>query len=297
MRWNFLTLAALLVACGTNPAGPDGGTGTDAGTTDSGTYAGGTDAGGTDAGPADSGSTDAGPSDGGCPYLYCEDFESYSPGAVTNNERLGPWLATVNGVAVQAHIDSVNPKSGNQSFHIWVGEDAGTARATLNQKATAEVVPGNDLYGRAELFYVTGACDGGTCGLPLGVHSWVFNAQGALDGGQSTMNMGGGGAKLQLNYHPPQGSEQSVVSGTMTAGVWHCVQWQYDGSGTPPADTANVWIDGTLAVNVPVTKGWFFPEAWNSFDFGLTHYQVLANPVEIFLDDFALDAQMVPCPP
>jgi hypothetical protein len=50
-------------------------------------------------------------------------------------------------------------------------------------------------------------------------------------------------------------------------------------------------------VNVPVTKGWFFPEAWNSFDFGLTHYQVLANPVEIFLDDFALDAQMVPCPP
>ena len=35
---------------------------------------------------------------------------------------------------------------------------------------------------------------------------------------------------------------------------------------------------------------------WNQFTLGFTHLQTLLNPVEIFLDDFALDGAMVPCP-
>jgi hypothetical protein len=242
----------------------------------------------------DAGSTDAGSNDGGaCPYRYCEDFESYAPAAVTNGEVLGPWKATVSGNGVMARIDAVNPAHGLQSYHVTVPADAGT-RATLNQMDAAGLVPGNNVFGRVEVFY----SDAGTYGLPLAVHSWIFNGSGVQsDGGTSTMNMGGGGVKLQLNYHPPVGNEQSVQGGTVTAGVWHCVQWQYDGSGNPPANTANVWIDGTLALTVPVTKGWTFPTPWKSFDLGFTHYQTLNNPVDVYLDDFAMDSAMVPCPP
>jgi hypothetical protein len=165
----------------------------------------------------------------------------------------------------------------------------------LNQKDLAGLIPGNNVFGRAELYYSSGP----DAGLPLGVHSWVFQASGLTpDGGSANMNMGGGGAKLQLNYHPPLPlTEQSLQGGTMTAGVWHCLQWQYDGSGSPPKNQARVWIDGTLAVDVPTSKGWDFPTPWTSFDFGFTHYQVLSTPVDIYLDDFALSDAMIPCPP
>jgi hypothetical protein len=186
----------------------------------------------------------------------------------------------------------VNPFSGLQALHVTVLPDAGAASGHLTQSDAAGLVPGNNLFGRAEVYY---SVDGGY-GLPIGVHSWIFNASGALDGGMATMNLGGGGAKLQLNYHPPQGAEQSVQGGTMTAGVWHCVQWEYDGSGSPPANTGTVWIDGNLAFTVPASKGWYFPTPWQSFDFGFTHYQVLTNPVDVYLDHFALDGAMVPCP-
>jgi hypothetical protein len=295
-----LGVAALLAACGTSPSAgdsgetPDSGTGADSGTPpDAGTA---NDAGSNADSGNDAGTSDAGPSDaGGCSYRYCEGFESYPTAAVANAEALGPWKATVNGIGIQARLDGLNPHSGLQSFHITVLADAGSASAHLTQKDGGGVIPGNDLFGRAWVFYTL---DGGY-GLPLGVHSWIFNASGALDGGTATMNLGGGGAtaKPQINYHPPQGNESSVVNGTMTAGVWHCLQWEYNGSGSPPADTASLWVDGTLAANAPASKGWAFPVPWQSFDFGFTHYQVLNNPVDVFVDDFALDGAMVPCPP
>ena len=103
--------------------------------------------------------------------------------------------------------------------------------------------------------------------------------------------------QLQLNYHPPAPlSEQSVVGGTMTAGSWHCVQWEYNGSGTTPADTAQILVDEAVAVTAAATKKWDFATPWNAFDFGFTHYQTMNNGVDIYLDDFALDDKPIPCP-
>ncbi len=227
-------------------------------------------------------------------FTYCDGFESYEAGTIANGATLGPWAATVSRVAMT--VDSVNPYSGKQSLHIKVAAipDA-SAEGVLAQHASGGLVTGNDLYGRAMLYYST--TDAG--GLPLGVHSWIFNASGTStkDDGGVGMNLGGGGAKVQLNYHPPPPAvEESVVGGTMTTGVWHCVQWQYDGAGSPPANLANVWLDGTLAVGVDGGKGWEFATPWNAFDFGFTHYQTLKNSVEVFLDDFTLGPAMIPCP-
>lgn len=225
---------------------------------------------------------------------YCDGFESYEAGTVANGAMLGPWVADVSRTVMT--VDSRNPYSGNKSLHITIAAipDA-SASGTLEQKSAAGLIAGDNLYGRAMVFYATTA----DAGLPIGVHSWLFNASGTSseDDGGVTMNLGGGGAELQLNYHPPAPApEQSVQGGMVTTGAWHCIQWQYDGAGTPPADIANLWIDGTLAVTIPLSKGWKFATPWSAFEFGFTHYQTLHNAVDVFLDDFALDSKMLPCP-
>jgi hypothetical protein len=312
MRFHLLAgaLTVLMIsagACGDSgtpaPAAPDddgggsptndGGSGADTGSaSDGGT--------GADTGsPSDTGAPpEAGP-DGstlaGCAGLrYCDDFESYS-GNVTNGMTLGPWKASVADATMT--VDTVKPHAGAKSLHVTTPAGA-AAHGTLNQTVAAGLVPGNDLFGRAMVYYsnATGY------GLPLAVHSWIFNSTGTstVEGGTVSMNLGGGGAKLQLNYHPvPPATEQSVQGGTMTAGVWHCVQWQYDGSGTAPADDAKVWVDGVLAVEATPAKKWDFATPWSMFDFGFTHYQTLAagDAVDIYLDDFAMNETMVACPP
>ena len=231
--------------------------------------------------------------DAGSSGSYSDDFEAYG-GAITNGAMLGPWKASVGGTGVVMIVDGVRPHSGSKSLHITVPAGA-SAHGTLTQTAAAGLIPGNDMFGRAMVFYNN---TGGN-NLPVGVHSWLFNSSGmsTAAGGNVSMNMGGGGAKLQLNYHPPAPQvEQSVQGGMITAGQWHCIQWQYDGSGTPPHDLAKVWIDGTLAVDIPASKGWKLATPWSTFAFGFTHYQTLTNPVDVYLDDFALSGSMVPCP-
>ncbi len=263
------------------------------------------DAGGGDGSIVDTGADVAADAGGdaatGCgSYRYCEDFESYAPGTIANAGKLGPWIATVSGNGIVMQVDTTKPYRGSKALHVTVpnnvGQDAGTAaRGTLNQSATAGLIPGNNVFGRAMVFYSNATGND----LPLGVHSWLFNSGGnsAVADGGVTMNMGGGGAKMQLNYHPPLPLvEQSVQGGNITAGAWHCIQWQYDGSGTPPNDVGQVWVDGVVAVTSPQSKGWNYATPWDTFDFGFTHYQALANGVDVYLDEFALDGAMIPCP-
>ena len=287
-----------------NPGADSGGGG---GGNDSGGGGGGNDSGG--GGGNDSGGGGGNDSGGGndtgappaCTGLaFCEDFETLD-GKITNGMTIGAWKASVSGTITTFAVDGVKPHSGSKALHITVSgnmEAGAPARGTLNQTKAGGLVTGNNLFGRAMVFY----SDQGGNGLPLAVHSWLFNSSGMgksadASTGNVTMNMGGGGAKMQLNYHPvAPATEQSMQGGTMTTGVWHCVQWQYDGAGTPPANTAKVWVDGAVAVDVPATKGWEFATPWTSMDFGFTHYQTLAAGVDVYLDDFAVNDTMVACP-
>jgi hypothetical protein len=258
------------------------------------------DAGDSDAGnpPPDDASPppDSGGADSGVPCSdaqYCDGFETYG-GTVADGQTLGPWTASVTGATMQ--IDATKAYKGSKSLRITAAAQTGPGtHGTLKQSVTKGLVAGNDVYGRAMVFYSkTGGND-----LPLAVHSWLFNATGRsseADGGVD-MNMGGGGAKMQLNYHPPPPlPEQSVQGGAITAGAWHCVQWQYDGSGTPVHDQGKVWVDGKPAVDVPASKGWKLATPWDAFAFGFTHYQTLGNGVDVYLDEFALGDAMIACP-
>jgi hypothetical protein len=231
----------------------------------------------------------------GAGISYCEDFEGYD-GAIADGAQIGPWTAVV--AALPITVDSVKPHSGTKSLHIMApahincGAGGMPCHAYLDQKNASGVVPGDDMYGRAMVFY----SNTGGSNLPIGVHSWFFSSGGHSNetNGSVSMNMGGGGNKLQLNYSP---GDVSFDDGTITAGHWHCIQWRWDASGSPPADTAKVWIDGTVAITIPASKGWKFATPWDSLNLGFTHYQTLNNSVEIFIDDFALGSAMIPCLP
>jgi hypothetical protein len=265
------------------------------------------------AGPSDAG-TDSSALDAACPYTYCEDFDEYDAGAIANGDVLGPWTATFQGAQTTMTVDPTGGFGGTKALRVTIHylEDGGTVRATLNQHTDGGALVGSNLFGRAEIFYDTT----NDAGLPLNVHSWIFNAAGKTpDGGATSMNMGGGGAKAQLNYQYPPGpkapdggvyltpeggleypTEQSEQGGAITTGTWHCLQWQYDGT---PSNIGNVWIDGVPAITVnnptPVTN-WVLSDAYDSFDFGFTHYQELSNGVDLHLDNFALGSQMIACP-
>jgi hypothetical protein len=222
---------------------------------------------------------------------YCDNFDSYGTMTVTDGMTVGPWKASVSGATFA--IDTTKAYDGGSSLHITMPAGTGV-HAWLGQTNTAGLVANNNLYGRAMIYY----SNTGTNDLPKAVHSWFFQTAGTSSelSMPAQINMGTGGPSTlpQLNYHPGDISKHAGT--TPTAGMWHCVQWQYDGSGSPPADTAKMWIDGNPVVDVPASTGWKMATPWTSMELGLTHFQTTTNPVEFFLDDFAVDGAMIACP-
>jgi hypothetical protein len=244
--------------------------------------------------PADASNAPAG--NASCTTLhYCEGFESYTLGTMPG----APWTRSTGGGAAMK-VDGTRPFSGTKSLHVTA--PAGEySHAYITQKMGAAVpVSGPTLYGRV-MFYFN---DQAPYDLPKGsVHSWIFNVSGSSAAGPVSMNLGGWGVpKVMLNYHWT-GKEDALQGAPWKAGAWHCLQWQYDGSGTPAKNEARVWVDGVLALTINGTTGgashvagWNMAPPWTSIDLGFTHYQTLTNQVEVWLDDFALDSAMVACP-
>ena len=328
----FATATVAVVACGNGDDDDTTAPKLDAGTRLDATSAADTGGGGgtgPEAGspPLDAGITDA--SDAGdalaaplsCNgYIFCEDFESYAAGELTSTSKLGPWTPTVDGKTDAGQtalmsVDAVMPFSGSQALHVTA--PAGEATRGVLARSTGDAgTIGPNMYGRAMIFYSDGPLpggsapltDSGTYGLPSGVHSWIFASGGhskELDASVS-MNVIVGNPKLSLNYSPGDyGPGASKDAGPVTLGTWHCLQWQYDGSGTTPDDIANVWFDGFNEVHTDPTLTYGggneatslkMAQDWTGLQFGFTHYQKLGNPVDVYLDDFAIDNKMVPCP-
>jgi hypothetical protein len=227
---------------------------------------------------------------------YCEGFESFS-GPLARGDKLGPWVASVGG-PVTVTVDSVRPYEGQKSLHV-VMPIGGQASAMLTSAVfSGGLVHGNRLFGRAMVYFVGTPGDAGY-GFPVHTHSMIFSVSGSSTevGGPVNINMAGNGS---LNYQARKGTtfELGTAGGTPSMNAWHCIQWEYDGSADVPlvvADHAQVWLDGAVVSDVPKNTNWFLATPWTSFSFGLTHLQTLVNPVEFFMDSFALDGAPIPC--
>jgi hypothetical protein len=257
-------------------------------------------------------------------YLYCDDFESYpDSGTIANNTKLGPWTTGVGGKTdagqtIAMGVDTVRPFSGSYALHLTAPAGESTY-GQLQRAAGGDAGDiGGNLYGRAMVYFSGAPLPGGsapltdasTYGLPSGVHSWLFASSGhspELDASVSA-NIIVGNPKFALNYSPGDyGPGSTPDAGPVTTGAWHCLQWQYDGSDASPDDVMNVWFDGLQVVhtdrsmeysnnNFPVKTWLKMASDWNSLTFGFTHYQTMENPVDVYLDDFAVNDAMVPCP-
>jgi hypothetical protein len=276
--------------------------------------------------PADSGVVDAADaSEAGtgplscAGYIYCEDFESYTDsGVIASGTKLGPWGTNIGGKTdagqtMAMGVDTVKPFSGSYALHLTAPAGESTYGQLSRSTADAGDI-GANMFGRAMVYFSDGPLpggsapltDSGTYGLPSGVHSWIFDSSGhspELDASVSA-NIIVGNPKLALNYSPGDyGPGASRDAGPVTTGTWHCLQWQYDGSGTTPADIMNVWFDGFNEVHTDPTLTYGNPAEslkmasdWTQLVFGFTHYQTTQIPQDVYLDDFAIDDQMVPCP-
>jgi hypothetical protein len=257
--------------------------------------------------PVDSGAPiDAGPDarpEPSCAGIaYCENFETYDDaGALKNNDMLGPWKVAI-GVPADAGspepmgVDTINPYGGFKSLHIQVPNKANSSTHLLEQTNTgATGLVGNDLWGRAMVYFKGSKPNG---------HTWVFQGIGAsTESGDLNMslNLADQGTNYFLNYHGTfmdAGAETSQSGGTPAQDKWVCLQWEYNASGGTPVDQAKVWADGALIIDskaAPV-QAWQLADPFTQMQLGWVHYPQTTEAIDLYIDDFALNNTMIPCP-
>jgi hypothetical protein len=221
---------------------------------------------------------------------FCEGFETQALGKAPG----APWRSFTRGGGVLV-VDGTRPFGGARSLHITApaGNDAA---AVVNQRGPALPVPGNVMFGRVMVFFAGAP--------PRNTHFPLFEVQGVSTvAGNVLLRWGGNGVAsprgppFHFNYKwtLPTAAESGATSSMLVPGSrWMCVQWQYDG----PKNEARLWVDGKLQAQMTVlaARGWHFGEPWTFMQLGLQYFQPTPDAIELWLDDFALNDAMIPCP-
>ena len=264
----------------------------DATTTDSGATDGAvSDATGTDARTSDAGS-DAGSCTGA---LVCDDFESYP----ANGPPGGPWKVTTNGGGIV--IDSQHAHSGTHAVHVSIaGGTTAYQQAFISVGAPIFPVAGNVVYGRLAM-WLTAA--------PTQTTHWSNVWGSGPVGGMSFSAVARYGGqyspKLMANYDT-NGVASDCWQHSATAipvQRWACFEWRFDG----PKEEMEFWLDGTAITDLTVmgqgqgcisngTNGkWDLP-TFDLMAMGWEHYQA-SDPIDMWIDDAALDVKRIGCAP
>jgi hypothetical protein len=292
---------------GTGGSGGSGGAATGGGT---GGSAGGATAGGSAGGSAGSGGSggaggtggsagsggSGGATDGGCSWRFCDDFERYDAGRAPS----GPWTVSTNGGTVT--IGSAHVHGGQNAVHVTNAGAAAYEQAYFGVKGAFFPVPGNQFYGRA-WFYVT-AVDSAT-------NHWTnISGEGKVpDAGTNVtayVRYGGQIMKhIMANYDTTNVATDCYQHSTtpMPAGTWNCYEWHFD----QPNNRMELWLDGTQLTSVTingtgqgcVNNGlngkWLLPQ-FDTLRLGWEHYQT-SIPIDMWIDDVALDTRKIGCGP
>jgi hypothetical protein len=188
-------------------------------------------------------------------------------------------------------VDAGKSWSGKRSLLV---KHSGTAHhfVYVNVGAPALPLPGNDLHGRLMLF-ITAA--------PPGLHWDNVRATGPLpDGREAQYNLGGEKASFLSNYEPHDCYRRTQTP--YPQGRWACLQWQFDGAH----NEFRVWLDGAPVDQATVrrfgqgcvdktTSEWIAPR-FERLLIGWEQYRGSA-PIEMWVDDVAIGAAPIACPP
>jgi hypothetical protein len=262
-----------------------------------------------DAGPGkrDGGPIAAGTTIGGCAGagIACDDFESYTPGMALPRTA---WRTAVSNATLS--VDGTKAFSGKNSIHILTNLDApggAVGRTATITKTGGPLFPiaNDNYYGRMMVWLQA---------MPQGGVHW----NNVMSGGRvpnsdrtSSYDYGGMYAKIMAGYgeSSPDGfiadCSRSSKRG-VPEGRWFCMEWHFDGS----ADGMEYWIDGTPITDVSIVKkgsacvtgknggdGLWHAPLFSSLTIGWQNYQLSPIPIEMWLDDFAVDGKRVGCPP
>lgn len=77
------------------------------------------------------------------------------------------------------------------------------------------------------------------------------------------------------------------------------MQWEYNSSGAGAVDDAKVWADGVLIIDslvAPGVENWQIANPVTTMQLGWVHYPQTSEAIDLYIDDFALNNAMIPCP-
>src|SRR5262245_17032342 len=146
-----------------------------------------------------------------------------------------------------------------------------------------------------------------------GANNVLIYFTGPAVGGLSEIGWGSNAGFVENDYpriytfeRAPPGGERNVYSGKgwPVDNKWHCLQWQLDGSKGPdgnPRHDSRLWIDGAAVADFnPASEiaHWQFG-TWDTLRIGIWVWHAQpggTQPIEMWIDDLAVDGSMIPCP-
>jgi hypothetical protein len=220
--------------------------------------------------PTDSGVVDSGPP--ACPYLLCEDFEAPLDMNVWSFEM--PY----HPATTQIEVISSSAAHGLHALHVRsLSPDAAFLKETVTQTGTLT----QHLFGRAYL----------SISMAPPSHARIF-VGGPMtrteDGDQ--LEVGGYGGGWQLTFWSSTKGEHPAAGGTIPTQTWTCIQFELDNAS------------GLIQVGGPGVRGFQMSGAsnagWATAGMQAVYFGYEGpTPVDLYLDDLAIDSKPVPCLP
>ncbi len=218
---------------------------------------------------------------------FCDDFESYA----TGKPPAGYGLRQNGGTLT---VESTKAFSGTKAVYMKSNAGATKLLAMISRGKPVLPLPGNVVHGRMTVFLTA---------VPQGGVHWDNTIFSGLIPGTTTRAQyayGGMFGKFIVVYNP---HDCNAVSQTaVPAGRWVCLQWQFDG----PNMTTRLWVDGKPIPDQTVVgktnrcvdrsaSPWVAP-SFDNAQFGFWNYQDSPVPIEMWMDDVAIDSNPIACP-
>jgi hypothetical protein len=197
-------------------------------------------------------------------------------------------------------VDAARAHSGSRSVKVTTDGQANYRRAYFGVGAPFFPAPGNAFFGRMWVYL--------TAAPAMTTHWTTISGEGMATHNGTAFNAyvryGGQVMKhLMANYDSATFAsdcwQHSAVA--FPEGRWACMEWHFDGA----SNFMEFWLDGAgipaLTVNGhgmgcithDLQDTWVFP-AFQRVQLGWEHYQG-SIPIEMWVDDVALDAQRIGC--
>jgi len=225
---------------------------------------------------------------GPCKFLFCEDFESVTPGSPPDPAI---WTRTTNDIVVDTTDGALGTK---KALHITVVNGF----KYIREKKTIPAM-GTSFYGR-----VWFRIDRRPLEKPNGLFHWTLVSADELDDYlQGKLIRLGGHIEgdltnwLRFNFQTHGNPGETGLddrSAVLDTKKWYCAEF-YD---SLPDQEARTWLDGTERTalhwknSVP---GYTFPASISQMSFGWAESHGINTPWEVWVDEIVLDTKKIGC--